>query len=325
MNCGKCKLELGPDQGHTKCYGCSNVFHHACSVSLNTWKAKSQALKEEWRCEFCRKNGKPNTPAPLFGTPTQKVGESVSVTCESANDVTLESLKSSIKTFADDNKSYCKSVLSNIDTSIKNQLVKYTKHIDSHIEVLLQKIENLTRENVQLKSELSVVLEKVGSMELKMSNMLVSSSSATPTGVPSLPVHSNLNVSADLFQSRSVRNFAEVLAQGNNNAPQSHGSRGASPAVSRQAQPPRPPRVQSSASSSNVVPVTESPAGGSARNTGAGEWTTVPNKRKERPKSKNAPKIGAKPISQANPSSALMVKPKEPRVRALFVTRFAPL
>jgi hypothetical protein len=330
MVCGKCKLDLEPDGGHTQCYGCGNRFHYACSVSYNTWRAKSQAMKEEWRCEACRKNGH-NPPV----TPSSNVrGESGSGGVEviaTDNVVTLQSLQKSLDTFAKDHKNNCKSLFSTIDKNFKDYLNKVAKTIEnqfeSHVQSLQQKIDLLSQDNAHLKSELSTAKEKLCTLELKMANICHSNS--TP------PIQRNDNANATCSaqvqsQSRSARNFSQVLQS----QPTGVGLR--SPSLSQPpnvgirspsiSQPPNPTRIrkQTSASSFSSFPQVLPAAVGSTpgdNSCNPEEWVTVT--RRQPNKVRVVPKIGQK---QANPSSALMVKPKvsRPRTSALFVTRFTP-
>jgi uncharacterized protein YoxC len=56
MSCKTCKLDLEDD--YVTCGQCNSNYHFQCSgVSDRTWKAKSVARKQEWKCVQCRDPG----------------------------------------------------------------------------------------------------------------------------------------------------------------------------------------------------------------------------------------------------------------------------
>ncbi|KAI5696821.1 hypothetical protein M8J75_000718, partial [Diaphorina citri] len=93
MSCGKCSLELNKEDGYIKCYGCSTRYHFQCSLSSSTWKAKSQRLKEEWRCEACREQA-----AIAAGKTVSKTGMDVRVSVQVRTPVRDERVGGNVNT-----------------------------------------------------------------------------------------------------------------------------------------------------------------------------------------------------------------------------------
>lgn len=295
FSCGKCKVVLESDGSHTKCTGCNNRYHYGCSVSSTTWKAKSQQLKDEWRCESCRKNGPPKTPT----TEQQPLSRQQS----SLGNSLVEQLSAF--------ESKCKSWFTEYDTNNKTRIKNLTTVMESRFDkltiTLIKKLEELEANNVALKNELSEANAKISSLELKMMN-----SNSLP--LSSFPLMNSNNQTAVSQQARSGVNYkGAVLSETSLSA-----SCGAPP-PSVQSKPPAPPAP---------TPAVATPSTSSNPSADEG-WTAVhyPNKNKKKP----APKIGTKQASVAGSGNASagtlsIVRPRDPRPRtsALFVTRFAP-
>lgn len=59
--CGGCDNKLGNQNDWVTCGKCKNKYHYECSnVSLNTWRAKGQKKRDQWKCKKCRKQRTPS-------------------------------------------------------------------------------------------------------------------------------------------------------------------------------------------------------------------------------------------------------------------------
>lgn len=337
--CGKCKVEFGNEEGYTTCHGCQQRYHYPCSVSSNTWKAKSSKDKEDWRCEACRKllktTGSTNTNLKSLATST---GETVS---------DFDYFSNYLKEFCDGLDAKICTLAGKLDNSVKNRLTNSNNDSKNLITALTTKLDNiistvssihsnqakLIQENVHLKNELASTNEKVRTLEQKMSEMLSHLSLNKQTTEPTANLgdgHSNTaggrsynavlkvptpqslsHLSAPSADHRSSSQTLSDMSRGGASRTQ-HGQRS------------RTGSAQHTPTSGNVGGAGVGSRPG-RQGTGAqrdnNDWTTVSHRKFARP----PPKIGTKPTGENN-ASAPMVKPMVPVVRssALFVSRFMP-
>lgn len=63
MACNQCNTDLPSDGDCVTCGKCNGNYHFSCSgIKKNTWKAKSEKMKNEWECTKCRSK-KNRTPS----------------------------------------------------------------------------------------------------------------------------------------------------------------------------------------------------------------------------------------------------------------------
>lgn len=340
MNCGKCLLEVSSDAGYIKCYGCDARYHCKCSISATTWKAKSQADKELWRCEACRKLAKQGTEKKDVDDVTVQVSRSSGESTE-----LVKLILASLKPLFQNNERSNLSVVACLESNLKSHFDAMNKSTEKLILALCSKIDELhhslkdvkfsqsqlLEDNVQLKKELTIANNKISTLELK-SHSIVSQGTAPlqsnfdgrvpaeQRGLTSIKQSQYTN-SRVLAQNKS---FAQSLLSQQNVINATSGAGAGTIGINGTCS------TSATRSGNGVREIPGISVGGSNETGGVNSsdepWTTVQYKKPRTSSSRPAPKIGAKPAGQDNNSTVAMVRPREPRerTRALFVSRFAP-
>lgn len=318
LTCGKCTLDLSKSEGYVKCLGCYSRYHfNQCSgLSPNTWKAKSQQCKEEWRCESCRKKAK--EPEVLNKPVSTSTSESSAL---------LKHMQESFKSFFEEQEVKTSILLVTIEKNVQTHLQTIHENMESLVRSLVTKIDDLSNsfvslesnqkklmeDNSQLRSKLDVAHQKILSLERKMPNSI-------PQHVHNATTERSPNVQSASTNTLYSDALSRTRTPGLPNLP----------ATSAQSQPSHVTHARSTADTSatadsNLISSRDDRARG---NLGPEGWQTVSNRRQQKSRSSGPPpKIGTKSVSQAGTSSVPMVRPREARVRtsSLFITRFSPV
>ncbi|KAI5727131.1 hypothetical protein M8J76_014667 [Diaphorina citri] len=152
MSCGKCSLELNKEDGYIKCYGCSTRYHFQCSLSSSTWKAKSQRLKEEWRCEACREQA-----AIAAGKTVSKTGMDVRVSGESSP--VVMSIQDSLKSFCTDHERKTSAMLTTVEKSLQTHVQYLNENMKKLFQSLAVKLDGLAKSVKSLESNQKKLLD----------------------------------------------------------------------------------------------------------------------------------------------------------------------
>lgn len=355
--CGKCSTEVSVDVGYTKCQGCNSRYHFSCSVSLTTWKAKSQELKDEWRCEACRRQAKQITKkTELSGKVDEVCGAGPG---ESTNN-TLLLVQEYLKPLFEEHAKVTSSLISEAEKSLKNHVQAVNKNTEKLVSALCSKMDELFgtlksvqtsqgklhEDNVMLRNELTTAKEKISSLELKMqctsnhsySQVLLTSGSnpqlaksqnlvrtAQNTTSRSLSHQQQISPSLSLTKSqRSDQNIENINAAGRTDlCVENCGvpivpTPALGPGAALQGVRAEQSGAVQQRGSQDVLNVQDARSGADAE---GGPWI-VQGGRRRGLTSRNAPKIGTK----QQVGTVSMVRPKDPvlKTSALFATRFAP-
>ncbi|KAL1458916.1 hypothetical protein WDU94_010940 [Cyamophila willieti] len=331
------------EEGYVKCYGCSNRYHYACSLSQSTWRSKGQDAKEAWRCEVCRRNSKKGDESV-----TDCEVESL---CPGAGEssLVLKFIQSSLQSFCSQHDKKTSDMIKTVEKNVQsmnNNLSNLVEKLLTKIDVLaitITSLENnqkvLLEDNSHLKKSLNVATQKIRTLELKMDSLIVIGNSPTSSSSTSTP--------ADAMN-RIRSSYSAVLSRDNvsvSHVPASHVTRADTPLT-----PTIPTNVPTLPGQSQVNARSSGAAGagaGAAVSADHGptldrgvvqgatvdlrnseEWNVVDRRRMMRsgPSNRPPPMIGTKTAAQGGRSTLPTVK-KETRVKtsALFVSRFAPL
>lgn len=316
LKCLKCSLDLSRDTGYVKCLGCVGRYHYGqCSgISQNTWKAKGQQSRDDWRCEPCRKKLKESDT----GSKSESVSETNITSGEST--VLLKSIQESLQSFSDEHELKNSALLEKFEYNVQKHFETMNKNMEALVQSLVTKIDVLANslvsmesnqkllveDNSQLKKNLNTAYQKIVSLERKMS------------GIGNQQIHHNDNVATVI--SPSVSNAASSQRQYND--------------VTRTrtlASTSLPAATSTHVHQTVTGPTADhgSTSGRDDRARGnvdsAADWQTVSYQRprKARPAGP-APKIGTKSVSQAGAASSPMVRAPRVRTSALFISRFSP-
>ncbi|KAI5738780.1 hypothetical protein M8J77_011139 [Diaphorina citri] len=336
ISCGKCSLEIDAVAGYAKCVGCNQRYHFGqCSVSSATWRGKSQLLKDDWRCEACRKLNSQSPSVDNVVVPEVRALGTMPDGTKSIldaihqlgrqQDEKLNNLKSSLKSYTNGHCVNLEKRIQELSTQL-NTVCAEVKGISTTQKQLLE-------ENVKLKKDLANARQYIEELELK---------TLSSSGV-SMSRNSNDGQFQGTCQdkSRVTMSYVRAVTDGSGNASTLTDASGVGVRKSQTSSQSGSHSAQSAVRASPLVQRSDAdksstPVGGSqSRITGQNdEWTLVPQKRKKNvisagTKKKTAPKIGTRTVDCAGGSqsqSLPMVKPLKPRERksALFVSRFAP-
>lgn len=325
-------MELDTNSGYTKCLGCGKRYHYQCSVSFATWKAKGQAMKDQWRCDTCKKLGAKVPPTTVSSDPP--ISEEVS----GSGDV-LKLVKESLNMFNKESEERSSTLFSEIEDCVKIHTSAINKSMDKLFQGLTKKMDTICKENNLLKAELNFVKEKLCAMELKMTE--------NDSRINGTPPQSGLSITQGLTDNTPIdntpmaRNYSSVLATNVQSSVGISNSNVRAPELSQRSTSLSHHNAGVSVSASNTNTTTSQPRAGSGAtnqrgregqgggnsnarpgvgNDGEGAWQT---QQRRRGAGGNVPKIGTRQQTGAAP----MVRPKtapRPRTAALFVTRFAP-
>lgn len=318
MSCAKCTVDLSKEVGYVKCNGCMGRYHFQCSVSSNTWKAKSQAMKDEWRCEACRKAAAVSTPSLKHGWLIPPTGDTLVNPGESSTSI-VKSIQDSLQSFTANHEKKTSTLLADVEKSLQTHVKNMNNNMEKLVQSLVTKIDilgnsikslesnqmKLLEDNIFLKDNLKFANDKIHTLELKMSSSLSSINESTAgvsrsyreamnrTKNSVLPNNSTATAAQSLGKVTSAKACTSDLVQASGRGGLEGGNADPHPQDQNPWQVVQPRR---------------------ARNPTTTMTTRAP------------PKIGTKAVVSDARTSIPMVRRKDPRVRtsALFVTRFLP-
>lgn len=335
--CGKCNLAIDASGDYAGCTSCPKRYHFgSCSVSSTIWRQKTQAMKDEWKCDKCivsshSQLAKQSAPSVQSKSETSNVSQSSDglkmvqeyfMKYSKEQDEKLAGLKMALKNHS------C-TLYSNLEKLIKNMSADILREISTMESTNKQ----LCKDNDFLKTELLLAQEKIASLELKMLDITHTGS----TGV--------LKSAVDKEARMMMPQYSHVLAKDSPNIANGSSSQ------SKVSQPAVLTKVTPSYSASFPVLKTPSTANPAAKVAPSEDWTLVqdPRGRGRRNQAKTGdvpsagdhgrddtrqnrrsgppPKIGKRASLPGNGDthSLPMVKPKVIRkTSALFVSRFEP-
>lgn len=332
--CGKCALALDNQGGYAKCLGCKKQFHFGqCSVSSATWRAKSQQVKDEWRCEVCR--GKLPTPSaqlPLSSetvntvdassiadAPTKSILDAVRLVSQQLDDK-CNSLKNSLKAYS--NGHYV-----NIEKLVQG-LSSQLNDVKMDVQLLTSANAKLSTENESLRGDLQLARNRIGELELKMqcssTVSLFGDASAGNSAVKSNDDGARVTMLYNKVVTSGVPNSSSGTL--GSNSPGIQSSSHVSPSQTLPQRKKKDNQVKTTAPPLPQLTIS-SPA--PAANGQPDGWNTVQSRRNTSGARRKSAKIGTRSIESSLGSQSQClptVKPFVPRVRkaALFVSRFAP-
>lgn len=342
MECGKCKVVVSSEVGYVKCQGCRTRYHHGCSLSSTTWKSKSQTLKDEWRCEDCRKGKQAATD--------EKVDEDEKSKDSGEPVLSLNIVKSGLVSFFGSTEFNITSSLSSVEQNLKSHVATESKKTTDLVIALCSKIDelfhvikniqtsqtNLIQVNHNIREELKLAQEKICTLEVKMQNAngvasphdkrdkITNSYSTVTAHASSLhPVTttvstSRTNVLTSIGRPNVSSSQTSTIAATSTNA--AVVSRTGNSTISRTT---NGSAIESLPSA--ITGVRDDPAAATGEED---SWNLVQRRSRtsnRKTGTKAGPKIGTKQTDQNCPKVA-MVRPREPgpKKRALFVSRFDP-
>ncbi|KAL1448363.1 hypothetical protein WDU94_009853, partial [Cyamophila willieti] len=332
--CGKCTLDIDAVAGYAKCVGCNKRFHYGiCSVSSTTWRAKSQQLKDEWRCESCRK-----APPLIPNNEDSLLGDFTVIT---PGDVTIKAVLDAVHQLGrqqDEKTNLLKQSLKSHTTALTSKVEKLIQGLSTKLQDVIKVVNDLSSaqsilvdENAKLKTELQQARDHIGQLELKRQNSAVVTQSRDSS-------HGESQSTSTADRARLTRPYSSVVVGDPGNGSAHSNSMGTTAVQSPSAGSsgvPFPQRNRRGTSggqvASNAVSQVNVGQGGHSE-----EWNQVTRKRgigntnaSGVRKKAAVPKFGTR-TSDAGSSQSIpslpIVKARAPRERrsALFVSRFAP-